>query len=306
MPQKISVVIPNFNGAKLLSKNLPQVLKNCPGCQIIVVDDASTDNSVAILKEKFKNIKLLVNFQNLGFSGAVNRGIKNASGDLVLLLNSDVSPRAGFLKPALDRLKDKGVFAVALNDYSHERGKIIERGKGGANFQKGFLSHFAAKIEAGETLWVSGGSGLFVREILDRLGGFDPVYAPFYWEDIDLSFRARQSGYICIFEPASKVDHYHEEGAIKKTRKPFEIKMVSYRNQFIFIWKNFSDPVFLVQHLLWFPYHLLKAIMAKDFAFFLGFAGALAKIPQIVQNPQYRVSPKAVSDRDVIKKFEKS
>ncbi len=209
MAQKISVVIPNYNGANLLSKNLPQVLKNCPGCQIIVVDDASTDNSTAILKEKFKNIKLLINPKNIGFSGTVNRGIKNSNGDLVLLLNSDVSPRAGFLKPALDRFKDKRVFAVALNDYSREAGKIIERGKGGANFKKGFLNHFAAKIEEGETFWVSGGSGLFIRKILNRLGGFDPVYSPFYWEDIDLSFMARQKGDTFVFEPASKVEHYH-------------------------------------------------------------------------------------------------
>ncbi len=305
MSQKISVVIPNYNGANLLSKNLPRVLENCPGCQIIVVDDASTDDSVPILKEKFKNVKLIVNPKNLGFSGAVNRGIKNSSGDLVLLLNSDVSPRAGFLKPALNHFKDKKIFAVGLNDCSHEGGKIIERGKGGARFKKGFLNHFAANIEEGETLWVSGGSGLFVREILNRLGGFDPIYSPFYWEDIDLSFRARQNGYICLFEPASKVDHYHEEGAIKKTREPFEIKTISYRNQFIFVWKNFSDPVFLIQHLLYLPYHLVKAIASQDYAFLLGFAKALAKIPQMIENSQYRVSPRTVSDRDVIKKFEK-
>ncbi len=305
MAQKISVIIPNYNGANLLSKNLPQVIKNCPGCQIIVVDDASTDSSATFIKEKFKNVKIITNKKNLGFSKTVNEGIENASGELVLLLNSDVSPRTGFLKPALTHFKNKAVFAVGLQDFSHEDGKIIPRGKGGANFKKGFLNHFAAKIMAGETLWVSGGSGLFVREILNKLGGFDPIYSPFYWEDIDLSFRAHQNGYICIFEPMSKVDHYHQEGAIKKTRKPFEIKTISYRNQFIFVWKNFSDPLFLVQHLLWLPYHLAKAITSSDFAFLLGFAKALAKIPQMIENSQYRVSPKAVSDRDVIKKFEK-
>lgn len=305
MAQKISVIIPNYNGANLLSKNLPQVIKNCPACQIIVVDDASTDRSVELIKEKFKSVRLIINKKNLGFASTVNRGIENASGQLVLLLNSDVSPRSGFLKPALAHFKDKKVFAVAMTDYSHEDGKIVKRGKGGANFKKGFFNHFAARIMAGETLWVSGGSGLFVREILNRLGGFDPIYSPFYWEDVDLSFRARQEGYICIFEPKSKVDHYHQEGAIKKTRKPSEIKTISYRNQFIFIWKNFSEPILLVQHLLWLPYHLAKAILSGDAAFLLGFVLALAKIPQMIENSHYRVSQKAVSDKDVIKKFEK-
>ncbi|MEX2028042.1 MAG: glycosyltransferase family 2 protein [Candidatus Curtissbacteria bacterium] len=304
MVQKISVVIPNYNGENLIAKNLPEVIKNCPGCEIIVVDDASGDGSVELLK-KFKNIKLIVNPKNLGFSGAVNRGLDAAKGDFILMLNSDVRPRIGFLKPAIEHFKNENVFAVALTDYSHEGGKIVQRGKGGADFKKGFLNHYAANPNAGETLWTSCGSGLFRTKVLKQLGGLDPVYSPFYWEDIDLSFRARQKGYICIFEPASKVDHYHEEGAIKKSRSPYAIKTISYRNQFIFVWKNISDPLFLVEHILWFPHHIARAIISGDTAFLSGFVGAIAKIPQMVQNPQYQVSDKVVSDKDVIKKFKK-
>ncbi len=305
MAQKISVVIPNYNGANLLAKNLPQVIKNCPGCQIIVVDDASQDDSVNFIKTNFKKIKLIVNQKNLGFQKTVNRGANVAKGDLLLLLNSDVSPQKDFLKNALPHFNPPNVFAVGLCDLSHEDGKIVKRGRGGATFRKGFLNHFAQDIKDGETLWVSGGSGIFVKKIFQELGGFDPIYAPFYWEDIDLSFRARQKGYICIFEANSYVDHYHEEGAIKKTTKPFKIKVISYRNQFIFVWKNFSDPLFLLEHLLYLPYHLVKAALSGDWAFVLGFAKALAKIPWIVQNPQYQVQKKMVSERDVIKKFEK-
>ncbi|MBI3282589.1 glycosyltransferase, partial [Candidatus Curtissbacteria bacterium] len=193
MGKKISVVIPNYNGRQLLSKNLPQVLKNCPDCQMIVVDDASTDGSASFIKENFKKIKVIehpINKQsfssNRGFANAVNRGVENASGDLVLLLNSDVSPRPNFIKVAAEHFeKDKGdLFAVGLADYSHEDGKIIVRGRGGAKFKKGFLSHFKASSAAGETLWVSGGSSLVARDKFLELGGFDDVYAPFYWEDI--------------------------------------------------------------------------------------------------------------------------
>lgn len=305
MAQKLSVIIPNYNGEDLLAKNLPQVLKNCPASEIIVVDDASSDSSQALVKRKFKNVRLLVNNKNLGFPVTVNRGVANAKGDLILLLNSDVSPRKNFCEPALSHFKNKKVFAVGLLDYSHEDGRIVRRGRGGATFKKGFLNHFAYPVKNGETLWVSGGSGIFVKKLFLELGGFDPIYSPFYWEDIDLSFRARLKGYICIFEPKSMVDHYHDQGAIKKTKKPFAVRVVSYRNQFIFVWKNIQDPVYLLQHLLYLPYHFIKALVSGDPAFAIGFIRALAKTPQMVFNPQYQVTERVVSEKEIIRKFER-
>src|SRR3972149_4612484 len=98
MAQKISVVIPNFNGYDLLAKNLPSILKHCPNCQIVVVDDASTDDSVNFINKNFKKIKLIQLPKNKGFAHAANIGVKAADGNLVLLLNSDVVPRVNFLK----------------------------------------------------------------------------------------------------------------------------------------------------------------------------------------------------------------
>src|SRR3990167_803601 len=164
---KISVVIPNYNGQDLLNKNLPKVIKTCPNCEIIVVDDASTDDSVDFLQKNFKRIKLIQLAKNKGFAHAVNEGVRKANGDLVLLLNSDVSPQANFLPPALSHFKNESasqrIFAVGLADHSHENGKIVIRGRGGAIFDRGFVKHFALTSESGETLLVSGGSGFFVK-----------------------------------------------------------------------------------------------------------------------------------------------
>lgn len=306
MAKKISVVIPNYNGKSLLLKNLPQVLKNCPNCEIIVVDDASTDDSVTFIKNNFKKVRVIECKTNKGFANAVNTGVENASGDLVLLLNSDVSPRPNFLKEASEHFeKDKGnLFAVGLADYSHENGKVVERGRGAATFKKGFLSHFKAQSTAGETLWVSGGSSLVDRQKFLEVGGFDHAYAPFYWEDIDLCWRAQKSGYICLFEPKSKVDHYHEQGAIKKHYRPFFVKTISYRNQFLFVWKNISDTVYLLSHILWLPYHLAKSTLTLDIAFITGFILAIAKIPNLILNFQFSTLNSKLSDREVLSKFE--
>ena len=319
MAKKISVVIPNYNGSHLLNKNLTQVLKTCPGCEVIVVDDSSTDDSVKLIERNFRGIKLIRNKKNEGFSKSVNKGVKQSTGSLVLLLNSDVSPKQGFLQPALKHfksLKDKNLFAVGLCDLSHENNSIIQRGKGGAKFTKGFVTHFATRIKSGETLWVSGGSGLFNKEKFLELGGFDATFAPFYWEDIDLCFRAWKKGYKCLFGPASKVDHFHEQGIIKKRYSDFFIKSVSYKNQFLFVWKNIDDYFLIMQHVLWQPYHFAKALLTLNIAFLAGFLWAVLKLPALVFNHSpftnlfYEALAKwdhsSLSEKEVIKKFEKS
>ena len=136
------------------------------------------------------------------------------------------------------------------------------------------------------------------------LGGFDEIFAPFYWEDIDLSFRAWQIGYRCIFERKSEVDHFHKEGAIKKSKSKFLIKTVSYKNQFLFVWKNISDPILLLQHLFCLPYHFAKSIVFLDFAFFAGFLWAISQISRLILDFPLSTIHYPLSDREVIKKFE--
>lgn len=305
MAKKISVIIPNFNGEDLLKKNLPQVIKSCPDCEVIVVDDKSTDNSASLIKKKFKDVILIENAKNEGFAKSVNTGVRESKGDLVLLLNSDVSPREDFLDKAIKHFNNRHLFAVGLADFSHENGKIVKRGRGGAIFKNGFVNHFMLPSIKGKTLWVSGGSGLFDKEKFVALGGFDPIYAPFYWEDIDLSFRTWRAGFKCIFEPESKVDHFHEKGAIKKKYSEFYVKTVSYKNQFLFVWKNIDDYFLIAQHILWQPYHFIKAVINVDLAFFAGFFWALLKLPSLIFNYEPSTINYKLPDKEVLKKFAK-
>lgn len=305
MAQKISVVIPNYNGQNLLLKHLPNVLKYSSGCEIIVVDDASSDDSVKIIHKKFKKIKLIRLKKNSGFSNAVNSGIKAASGDFVVLLNTDVSPRSNYLKPAINHFKNNKLFAVGFLDYSHENKSLILKGKGNGFFKKGFILHSGANIERGQTFWVSGGSGIFDKNKLLSLKGFDKIYSPFYWEDIDLCFRAARSGYVCFFEPLSVVDHYHEQGSILKQKSKFIIKSVAYKNQFIFFWKNVEDIYMVCLHMFWLPYHLANAIIRLDLPFVFGLLWAIFTIPRLILNDIERTQDYFVSTKEILKKFEK-
>jgi GT2 family glycosyltransferase len=288
----ISFVIPNYNGENLLRKNIPKLfdeIKNYDkgSVEVIIVDDFSQDNSLKVLeklKSKYRNLKFFVNEKNLGFPPTVNRGVSKAKGEIVILFNTDVYPERGFLEPLIKHFKDDRLFAVGCMDKSIKGKKVVLRGRGIGKWERGFLVHKRGEVNRTDTLWVSGGSGAFRKSIWDILGGFNELYAPFYWEDIDISYRALKSGYKVRFEPKSVVVHEHEKGAIRNIYTANQIKTIAYRNQFIFVWENATDYFLQFSHIAWLPYHLLKAILFLDLNFLRGFFKALKKLPKIIQS----------------------
>jgi len=305
----ISIIIPNYNGESLLKKNLPKIFAELENfklgkSEVIIVDDASTDNSLSVLNELAidRNIKVLLSEKNLGFSPTVNKGVEAASGEIIILLNTDICPEKGFLEPLLTHFQDKEVFAVGCLDRSIEGEKTVLRGRGLGEWKRGFLIHRKGEANKTNTLWVSGGSGAFRKAIWGHLGGLSELYAPFYWEDIDISYRALKSGYKIMFEPRSVVVHEHEKGAIKAKYSDFQIKTIAYRNQFIFAWSN-ADSDLLLSHVLWLPYHKIKALLRFDWAFFLGFFKALLLVPEIL-NARHKAQKLFIKkDEEVIREF---
>nr|MBI5455876.1 glycosyltransferase family 2 protein [Candidatus Levybacteria bacterium] len=308
----LSIIIPNYNGKDLLKRNLPKVLEELKkydlgDTETIFVDDASGDDSLGIvdnIKKEYKNLKVFKNEKNLGFSSTVNKGVKNANGDIVILLNTDVYPETGFLKPLLRHFEDEKVFAVGCLDKSIEGEKIVERGRGLGIWERGFLVHRRGEVNKTNTLWVSGGSSAFRKSIWEKLGGLNELYNPFYWEDIDLSYRALKSGYKILFESKSVVYHEHEKGAIKSKYTSFQIKTIAYRNQFIFVWENATDILLQFSHFLWLPYYFVKALIAKDKAFYVGFFKAFILLPKIIKSSLRYQKQFVLKDKDVIKNFQ--
>lgn len=306
---KISIVIPNYNGEELLENNLPKVidalLTHTGGKEIIITDDASVDNSIQIIKEIIsKNkqvvIKLVESVKNQGFSSNVNQGVRSATGDIIVLLNTDVIPKKNFLQPLIEEFEDEKVFGVGCLDESIENNKTVLRGRGVGEFRRGFLIHRAGNLDSdNKTLWASGGSSAFRKSIWERLGGLDPLFNPFYWEDIDLSYRALKSGYKVLFNKKSIVIHEHEKGSIKSKYSAKKVKKIAYSNQFIFMWKN-TDFGTLISSLFWLPYHLIKALHRKDIAFVFGFISAVSRIPEILTARNKSKKMFTLSDREVI------
>jgi len=221
-------------------------------------------------------IKLIKNERNLGFASTVNRGVEEAKGEVIVLLNTDVYPEEGFLEPILLHFRDPKVFAVGMLDKSIENDKIVRRGRGVAEWRRGFYIHSRGEVNKTDTAWVSGGSGAFKKAIWEKLDGFDEIYNPFYWEDIDLSYRAQKKGYKILFEPKSVVVHDHEKGAIKSRFSSWKIKSISFRNQFLFVWKN-ADFKQFISHIFWLPHHFFKSVITIDTCFIAGFLWAVKR-----------------------------
>ena|SRR3989338_909240 len=323
---KISIVIPNYNGEALLKKNLPKVLDAIEDEEVIVVDDASTDGSVQIIKNlkfKIKNdkekIKIFENEKNLGFSSTVNRGVNEATGDLIVLLNTDVNPEKDFLKTALPHFEDSKVFAVGFLQKCPENGKVILRGRGVGKFEKGLLIHDRGAVigedtsevaewtprmveEPMKTLWVSGGAGIFRKSIWEKLGGLDTLYNPFYWEDIDISYRALKQGYKIIFEPKSVVTHDQGQ-TIESSYPKNRILPIVFRNQILFIWLNITDINYLVEHVLYLPYHIVTTLLSGNFNFIKGLLMACFKLRKVINlHNQYRQKI-VLSDKKLLQQF---
>lgn len=261
---QISLIIPNYNGKNLLEKNLPSVISATNEYQdgeveIIIVDDASNDESVNFLKVNYPQARLIIKDKNTGFADSCNLGVEKSTGGIIILLNSDVSPEKDFIQPLITHFSDEKVFAVGCLEKSIQNGKEILSGKSIGYFKKGLVWHDRSpdQLTAGQTFWVAGGSGAFRKSIWEKLKGFDIAFQPFYWEDIDLSYRARKKGYKILFEPKSIVVHNHES-TIGKMYSGKDIQNISTRNQLLFFRKNIKNPLLWIQHLIWLPLHLLK------------------------------------------------
>jgi GT2 family glycosyltransferase len=313
----ISIIIPNYNGEEILEKNLSSVLsilskyKNGEK-ELIVIDDASRDSSVKIIQQLFERFKdsnitttLLENKRNVGFSPTVNTGITIARGEILILLNTDVIPEDNFIEPLLTHFSDESVFAVGCLERSVEGETIDLYGRGLGKWEHGFLVHRAGDVNEKNTLWVSCGSGAFRKTIWEKLGGLNEVYAPFYWEDIDLSYRALKCGYTVVFDSKSVVTHRHVDGAIKKTQKSSYIRSIATRNQFLFVWNNVTDTSLVLSHIFSLPIHIARAIRHGDLPFIIGFFKAIGKFQNVITYRSHMIKHFKKSDAEVIREVNK-
>ena len=290
MNQKISLIITNWNGISLLKKNFETVVKNSPEVsEIIVVDNGSEDGSVEYLKsikKKHSFIKIIQNPDNKGFGRASNQAVKACTGDLVVLLNNDILPHPEYLRPAIKHFSDPTLYGVGFAELGNENFANIFWKDGYIQYNAGHsnITHISG--------WVSGGGAIVRREVFLKLGGFDPIYAPFYSEDLDIGYRAWKSGYKLLWEPASVIEHKHESSTSRFPKRFSDY--VKERNRLLVVWRNISDKDLLSQN----RWTLLGRILTGPNYFKI----ILAAKRQIKSFPAPVVFPQ-LSDREIFSLF---
>lgn len=250
--KSISVVIPNYNGKHLLKKNLPSVfaaLKNINDYEVIIADDASTDESVAYIETNWQNVILIKNKVNGGFSKNINSGFKVATKELVLALNSDVILNKNYFLEQFKYFNDADTFGVMGGVFND--GKLIDAAKyplwkGGKLITTLNIELLKPTNEWLPTLFLSGANALMDRKKLMRLNGMDEVYSPFYMEDVDLSVRAWRMGWKCYYEPKSICNHIISSTINSNSKKSY-VKFISKRNKLFFHYNHLQG----VKRLMW-------------------------------------------------------
>ncbi len=264
---RVTLIIVSWNGRELLAAGLPSVLREAKAHgrrhEVLVVDNGSNDGTVTFLRRCFPEVRVLALPVNAGFGAGNNLGARAASTDVIVFLNNDMTVEPGFLEPLLRGFSEPDVFAVSSQvlfpDASRRR---EETGKTRGRFLRGRLVVWhepftEADLDAGlvPVLWAGGGAAAFRRDAFLRLGGFDPLYHPFYWEDTDLSYRAWKAGWRCVVAPESRVVHRHRSSTSRFGSS--YVERVVRRNEYLFTWRNITDARRTVQHFAMLPLHVV-------------------------------------------------
>ncbi|MCX5842556.1 MAG: glycosyltransferase [Deltaproteobacteria bacterium] len=281
MNELVSVIILNWNGQAYIKGCLDSVLSQDYGnVEIIVVDNASEDESADMVRKSYRDVMLIQNQSNLGFSVGNNIGIQRARGDFILILNNDTELDRGCItamKRSIDRdarygssaskiyLKDSPGTVDAAGIVVFPDGLSIGRGR----FEPGFL------YENEEDVFFSSGCcALYRREMLEDVKIFGEYYDEdffAYAEDTDLGWRARLRGWKCVYAPTAAV--YHARSASSGNYSPMKAFLVE-RNRMWLEVKNFPFPLIVSGHF----YTLLRyACQAYGALSGQGAAGAFSK-----------------------------
>lgn len=260
----ISAVIPNRDGAELLRLTLPPLLRELRKWEheVVVVDDASQDDSCEVLSREFPAVRVVALQSNVGFGRACGAGFSAARHELVLLLNSDMEVTAGSLDLLLEHFADPTVFAAGPV-YLSDRPEAPRPPALGPD----------APLRPG--VGAPAGGGFFRRQPFLDLGGFDPLYYPFYWEDIDLGWTAWRAGWRIVYDQRTHFVHL-ESATIRRLYSAQYVARIRARNRCLFGWKNLDDSALLRRHNLLLVGRALTALLRRgDPSNLLGLLDAL-------------------------------
>jgi GT2 family glycosyltransferase len=245
---RFSVVVLAWNGAQYLEACLNAVLaQQGAESEVIVVDNASTDHSVEVIRAFLPHVRLIQNESNLGFAGGNNVGLGQSTGDVVVLLNQDTVVQPGWRVAIAETFADPDVGIVGCKalfpdgETLQHAGAVVERPGGDPRH----LGHGEKDVGQYDTAvavdYVTGAAFAIRRSLLDRLGGLDEGYRPAFFEEVDYCLRARRAGFQVVYQPRAVI--YHHESTSWHDQN-FARLAAFHRNRLRFILRHWSPDEF--------------------------------------------------------------
>ena len=259
---KVAIVILNWNGEKYLSQFLPILLENTRivDVEIVVADNASTDGSLSLLKDKFPAVRTVLLDKNYGFAGGYNKALAQIEAEYFVLLNSDVEVTENWLSPMLQYLeqnKDVAACQPKIRAY-HNRQYFEHAGASG-----GFIDYLGYPFCRGrvfgdveedkgqyddvvDVFWATGACMMIRSEVYTKVGGLDDDFFA-HMEEIDLCWRLNARGYRIVCIPQSTV--FHVGGGTLHVEHPRKTYL-NFRNNLLMLYKNLPQNA-LKEVLFW-------------------------------------------------------
>lgn len=296
-----ALILLNYNGKSLLEKYLASFVEasklSRANCRVIVLDNQSRDDSIAYVRTHFPNVVIFQASQNKVLC-SFNEIMSHLTEEVVVLLNNDMKAEPHFVDPLLRPFREKKdiFFTATHGDKSSPR---IRWGTLSADTSS--LQNNPQQLETPGFVF-SAGVAAFDRKKFQALGGYDEMYLPGYYEDVDLCYRAWKHGWKGYYAPESRKTH-EGSASFKATYGSFFIQKLAYRNSILFMIKNIRDKTLLIQWVLMLFLRLLTAWLTGHFFVYAGFWEALPKIKQALQA---RIKVKSLfhlSDQQVLQTF---
>ncbi len=293
-----TIIVLNYNGARLLQKYLANVVETTHhtkvSTRVVVADNGSTDDSQKVVAS-VTGAEWLTLGQNYGFGDGNNRAVAQIKCDVVILLNSDVDPDKYFLDPLYDALSNEDIFAASSRQLIHGRAKSYYSGGTVGEWSAGLLRHrpleemYPKPLKNVPTFYPDGGASAYNREKYMEIGGFSPIYQPFYWEDADLGMRGWHRAWQSLYVPNSQVDHFHETTISKMVSRSTK-QAIGWQGIFLFTWSNIDSLSMLLTHLFWLPLHILNALLTGRLFRIYGLYLALTKLNMLSRSHHHKLS----------------
>jgi GT2 family glycosyltransferase len=300
-----SILIPTFNGREILAECLPTVIADVEsrggGDEIIILDNASCDGTRAFIEEEYPLARVVVLTENKAIF-ALNDGARAAKHEYLFFLNNDMLLKPGCISSLLDSFEASDVFAVTGKVYQWD-GRTVQAARRRPAFNHGYFWYLPAKEPdaPGITLHALGGQSVFHREKFLSLGGLDPLFSPFYHEDLDISWRALKRGWRILYEPHAEMIHKGAATAGKMFTK-LEIETIMRKNLFLFMWKNLRDPALANSVRFWTAPRAMRAAATGDRTWLTGFTAAMKQAAAATKAGKAEKKT-TLSDTDVFRLF---